>query len=447
MRLSDAFAIQRGDVVAFVGAGGKTSTLVALAHELAAAGWRVLASTTTRLGEDQLALFPALVKDSEAPEAVTAAMSQHGIAFVYRGVHGGKVYGPPQRWFEAQPDRIDSDVLLVEGDGARGLLLKVPRDHEPDIPAAATLVVPVAGLGVLGQPLDEDHVMNAAALEDAYGFPPGAPVKSPWVAQALRDPRFGLKGVPKQARVVGWLNGAAAEGYQRGRARLIAQLILAEPRVQAVAIGSARAGDPVFELQRRVGAVVLAAGLSSRMGRPKVLLPWEDGTILAHILRQLFLGRVREVIVVTGHEAQAVAQEAARLDVPVAHNADYARGEMLSSLQTGLRALPDHVSAALIVLGDQPRLQPQVVSALLSAYAEGKGTIIAPSFMRRRGHPLLVDRRYWPELLGLIDGAPRDVINRHADAIHYVEVSTDSVLRDVDTPDDYEEERRRAGLA
>lgn len=446
MKLYQAFRVQRGDVVAFVGAGGKTSTMVALAHELAELGWRVLVTTTTRLGADQAELFPRAMSDLERPEQLSAALESDRIVLVHGGIYDGKTQAPSVAWLAEMPDQVDSDVLLVEADGARGLPLKAPRAHEPAIPRTATLVIPIAGLSVLGQPFDDEHVLNAVALEEAFGFPIGAPVKSPWVAQALRDPAFGLKNVPEDARVVAWLNGAAREGYQRGRARLIAQLVLAEPRVSAVALGSARSSDPAYEVQRRVGAVVLAAGLSSRMGQSKVLLPWEHGTILEHILHQLVLARVRELVVVTGHRADDVAHAAATYEAAAAYNPDYARGEMLSSLQTGLRALPDHISAALIVLGDQPRLQPAVVSALTAAYAEGKGDIIAPSFQHRRGHPMLIDRRYWPELLALTDGAPRDVINRHADRIHYVNVNTDSVLRDVDTPDDYDEERRRAGL-
>ena len=446
MKLHQAFGVQRGDVVALTGAGGKTSTMVALAHELAELGWRVLVTTTTRLGVDQVPLFPCALSDLEPPERLSAALENDRIVLVHGGIYDNKVHAPSVVWLAEMPDQVDSDALLVEADGARGLLLKAPRPHEPAIPRTATLVVPVAGMGILGQPFDEEHVMNAAALEEAYGFPLGAPVKSPWVAQALRDPAFGLRNVPDGARVVIWLNGAAREGYQRGRARMIGQLALAEPRVSAAALGSSRASDPAFEVQRRVGAVILAAGLSSRMGQPKVLLPWEHGTILEHILHQLMLSRLREVVVVTGHNADAVARAASTYDVGAVHNPDYARGEMLSSLQTGLRALPTNVSAALVVLGDQPHVQPAVITALLAAYAEGKGDIIIPSFERRRGHPLLIDRRYWPELLAQTEGAPRDVINRYADRIYHVEVNTDSILRDVDTPADYDEERRRAGL-
>jgi molybdenum cofactor cytidylyltransferase len=89
-----------------------------------------------------------------------------------------------------------------------------------------------------------------------------------------------------------------------------------------------------------------------------------------------------------------------------------------------------------------------VISQVLTAYAEGAGDIIAPSYQMRRGHPILIDRRYWPEILNLpADGAPRDVIDQHKDRTAYVKVDTDSVLRDIDTPEDYREERRNAGLS
>ena len=199
----------------------------------------------------------------------------------------------------------------------------------------------------------------------------------------------------------------------------------------------------------RVGAVVLAAGLARRMGQPKVLLAWEAGsTILDHILKQLQAAGVEDVVVVTGHEAYKVREIAAQHNVTTIHNPDYAMGEMLSSLKIGLRAMPDNVTATLVVLGDQPRIQPEIVRLVMQAYADGKGSIVAPSYEMRRGHPILIDRQYWNEILALpVDGAPRDVINAHAGEIAYVVVDTDSVLGDVDTPEDYDKERRRAGLA
>jgi molybdenum cofactor cytidylyltransferase len=448
MKLQTAFDLAPGDVVAFTGAGGKTSTLIALGHELAEAGQRVLATTTTRIGADQLELMPhGLTFDSDVP-TISAALNEHRFVFLYRDIRQKKVYGPALSHIPRLLDSVDSDVLLIEADGARGLPLKAPKPHEPVIPVETTLVVPIASLSVLGQPLDEQHVYNAGAIDERYGFGLGNRVKSPWVAQVIRDDELGLRGVPEKARVIALLNQVPAHGYLRARARLIAQFILRSTRVQGVALGSVRASDPILEVQRHIGAVVLAAGMSKRMGQSKVLLPWSGRkTIIEHILDQLVLARIQHITVVTGHRSGDLRERVGHLATSVVYNPHYASGEMLSSLKAGLSAMPSHISAALVVLGDQPRLQPRVVMQVLTAYAEGAGTIVAPSYQMRRGHPILIDRRYWPEILDLPDdGAPRDVIDRHKDSIAYVNVDTDSVLRDIDTPQDYQQERRQAGL-
>lgn len=447
MKLYQALGVTRGDVVALIGAGGKSSVLFNLGHELVELGWRVTATTTTRISLDQLELMPYAVTPREGIGALAMALDEARFVFVYDEIRSGQVYGPPDSYFSRLLDSVNSDVLLVEADQADGLPLKAPYAHEPLIPPETSLVVPMASLAVLGQELDEDHVYNAQAIIERYGFVEGQRVKSPWVAQVLRDETLGLARIPEKACIVALLNQVSG-GYLRGRARLIARLILREKRVNAVAIGSVRAADPILEVQRSVGAVVLAAGKASRMGQPKVLLPWANGaTILEHILSQLILTRIDHITVVTGSRAADVRHLALKSGVEVAHNPDYATGEMLSSLKTGLQALPAHLAGALVVLADQPRIQPRVINQLLMAYAEGRGQIIAPRYQGQRGHPILFDRRFWPEILELpADSAPRAILQRHPEAVYFVDVDTDSILGDIDTPEDYQQERRRAGL-
>jgi molybdenum cofactor cytidylyltransferase len=184
------------------------------------------------------------------------------------------------------------------------------------------------------------------------------------------------------------------------------------------------------------------------MGQPKVLLPWvEDKTIIEHIVQQLILAKVDEIVVVTGFYAEAVRAVVKPLGVRVVHNRAHKTGEMLSSLQTGLKALSENIAATLVVLGDQPRIQPKTVYRVLKAYAEGAGNLIIPSYQMQRGHPLLIGRRYWQEFLALAkDATPRMVINAHQAEITYITVDNDSILQDVDTPQEYRAARRDAGL-
>lgn len=178
------------------------------------------------------------------------------------------------------------------------------------------------------------------------------------------------------------------------------------------------------------------------MGRPKQLLPWGDTTVLGQTLRNLRQSAVDEIVVVTGHQAQAVAAIAAQFDVSVIHNEAYDEGEMLSSLQKALTAIGERCEAVLVVLADQPMVGSRLIDRLLRAYANGAGDLLAPAYGGRRGNPVLIGRRYFEELLDLPRGkAPRHLLRRHRDKLRLVDVDSEAVLQDVDSPEDYERHR------
>jgi molybdenum cofactor cytidylyltransferase len=186
-----------------------------------------------------------------------------------------------------------------------------------------------------------------------------------------------------------------------------------------------------------VSALVVAAGRSTRMGRNKLLLPFAGRTVIEHIVSVLLECPLAEVVVVSGHQHEALAECLAAWPVRVVFNPEYAQGEMRSSVQAGLRAASG--AAALLTLGDLPTLERPVVEQILAAHQAGQGSIIFPSYQMRRGHPFLVDRRHWADILAL-DGQRhlRDYFRGVTSGIHYVEVHTPTVLHDMDTPDQYE---------
>lgn len=192
-----------------------------------------------------------------------------------------------------------------------------------------------------------------------------------------------------------------------------------------------------------ISAIVPAAGLSSRMGGPlpKPLLPWGASTVIETVVNTLLAAGVADVIVVTGHQRAAIEAALAGHGhaVRCVHNPAYAGGEMLSSIQAGLAAADPASAGALLALADQPQMQLAVVQQVLRAFDDSGGqALVIPSHATRRGHPILLPRRLWDEVLALPAGATlRTAIQRHAAAIRYVEVDTPSVLADLDTPEQY----------
>jgi len=435
MKLQQAFELSRGDVVAFIGAGGKTSALIGIGYELAEAGWRVLATTTTAIKEEQLQLMPATRHYAADSFYISEALSQHGFVFLHDAIRDGQVYGATMDRIREILDTVDSDILLVEADGAQGLPLKAPFDGEPLIPDAATLVIPIASLGALGKPLDEAHIYNPQAMIEKYGFYAGSEVRSPWIAQVLRDEELGLRGIPEKARVIAFLNQTPSDGYLRDRARLIAKLVLKSPRLQGVALGSVRASNPICEVQRPIGAIILADNKLCGLEQPEMLQPWtKSKTVIEHIVERLIRSRLEQIVVVAGYYADEIKRLLKPLGIKVMYNRAYKTGNLLGSFKVGLRAMPEHIAASLVVFGHQSQIQPRVLYQLMMAYAEGKGELVVPRYQMRQGYPVLIGRRYWPDLMKQRQVISfSEAINRYSGEMTYLDVDTESVLQAQDT--------------
>ncbi len=190
-----------------------------------------------------------------------------------------------------------------------------------------------------------------------------------------------------------------------------------------------------------ITASVLAAGLSSRMQRFKPVLPYGGLSVIQSVIAVLRGGSLGEILVITGHEHDRLDQHLAGWPVRTIFNPDYATGEMLSSIQVGLRSADPSAQAALIALGDQPMVEQSVVDRIVEAASRSRQRLVVPSYQMRRGHPFLIDRSLWKDVLALNhQQSLRDFFKNTAAPIHYVEVTTSSVLRDLDTPADYERE-------
>jgi len=195
-----------------------------------------------------------------------------------------------------------------------------------------------------------------------------------------------------------------------------------------------------------IAAVVLAAGLSRRMGQAKLLMPVGGRAIVRYVVESVLAGGVDLVWVVTGPDVEPIAAALSGLEVQIAVNPAPEEGQA-GSLRAGIAALPAAVDAVLIALGDQPSLAPSIIPALLAARRTSPKLIVAPRYRDGQGNPVLFKREIFPELLRLTgDQGARPIIQKEPARVEWVELDL-PMPPDVDTLDDYEKIRAnlRAG--
>jgi CTP:molybdopterin cytidylyltransferase MocA len=196
-----------------------------------------------------------------------------------------------------------------------------------------------------------------------------------------------------------------------------------------------------------VVGVILAAGLSTRMGTPKALLEWRGLPLVVYQARQLAEGGADTVLVVTGHEAEAVESALAGSEVRAVRNVEYRSGRA-SSVRAAAAVIDDEAAAVVLLNVDQPR-RAETIASLLQAHRAAGGSVTVPNYHGKRGHPIVLSGRLLPELRRVSeeDEGLRAVVRRHADARVEVALEAPDVLLDLNDPAAYEAARRDWGSA
>ncbi len=287
-------------------------------------------------------------------------------------------------------------------------------DRGDVIPAA----VEAAGGEVvhLGMPVDPGNLMMFGRLD-------GVPVIG--VPSCARSPKVnGFDWILE--RVMAGIHVSAHDIMALGAGGLLAE-IATRP--------SPREGKPQVQRAPKVTAIVLAAGKSARMGSNKLLADIGGKPMIRHAVDAALASAVDRIIVVTGRDADLVAHALSGMNVDIIHNPNYADG-ISTSIKTGLAALGD-AEAALICLGDMPRVSAAVIDKLIAAFnpAEHRA-ICVPVFDGKRGNPVLWSRRYFDEMKSIAgDNGARGLVAEHGEDMVEVAMPNDSVLDDIDTPD------------
>lgn len=189
-----------------------------------------------------------------------------------------------------------------------------------------------------------------------------------------------------------------------------------------------------------IWAMILAAGESKRMGKPKLLLPFGEKTMIETVIGNVIQSKAESILVVLGADREKIEEKIRSLPVKIVFNPNFHEG-MLSSAQIGFQTIPEDTQAVLVFLGDQPAVSHTIVNEVIDTYKRTKKGIVLPTYEGNRGHPVLIDMKYKGEVEKLnANVGLRGVVYSHPEDVEEVEVETPSIIRDIDDADDYDRE-------
>lgn len=435
-------AVGRFSSTAIVGAGGKTSTLFRLART-----WRrsVFLANSAHLGLDQMRLADHLYEiqrmedipdfDGGVPEGISLFC---GPELAGRG----RVSGLGVDVLDALRQRAErfSTPLIIEADGARGLALKAPAEHEPPVPAFVDGVIVVAGLTGLGKNLDERSVFRPEIFSRLSGLVLGGRIDETALARVLCHPQGGLKNIPAGAKRIVLLNQADEERMVEPAARLAQNLLAAYNGVVVAALQGTGPEPPgqVHRVYRPNAGIVLAAGGSRRMGMPKQLLEWEGEVMVRRAAKAALEGGLEPVVVVSGARAEEVERALSGLRVAIEHCPDWETGQSVS-IKAGLKRALDlrhDLDGACFLLCDQPYVGAAVVRGVADLRAKTLAPVCAPFVNGRRCNPVLFSKELFSALFSLNGDAGGRAVLEGIDVAR-LEWTDPHLGEEFDTPEEY----------
>ncbi len=437
MELTKALRISPGQIVAFVGAGGKSASIRRLIEELTPKT-PVLITTTTKLALNQtdLAVQHIILRSKEDLSLFPALLQEQSSVLVTgeRWSEEPKWTAPPEDLLAVLlPMAADSGaVVLIEADGARGRSLKAPAEHEPVIPPFVDLVVPVMGLDAIGTELEGDMVYQPEQVRALLGIQKDQIIQPADAAGILAHGNGALKTIPASAKVRVILNKAETQkAVEHGRE--IAELTLKTDRIGAVILAQVQQADPVVEVHGRIAGIILAGGGSRRFGRPKLLEIFDGEALIRRAVRAARDAGLDPIVVVLGADGPAVRDALSKLAIQITNNPDWAEGQS-SSVRAGLKMLAPNVDGAVFLLADMPLVDAELVCTLVETQRRSLAPIVAPWTGERWGNPVLFDRTTF-EALSRIRG---DQGGRALFKMYSIEAVPwgQSAMLDIDTPDD-----------
>ncbi len=439
MKLKDAFRLKQTDRIALVGAGGKSSTLFALAKDYSGP---VILTTTTHLASAELAHADQVfeVNTIAEIESLLSRLEPSGKMLFYsvsqKEKRAGGLSNELQISLKKYAD-LKQIPVIIEADGSRRVGMKAPYEYEPPIPDWVTSVIVVCGLENLGKKASADTIYNLDAFLSLSGLAENDVISSEGIINVLCSPIGGLKNIPANAEKNVFLNQWDTQGDALSAAvEQWRPLLAGFDRVVIGSAGRISGESQVATRIENVAAIILAAGGSKRFGQPKQLLDWRGEPFIRHVAKKAVKAGFTPVIIVLGAVIDPIASVVKDLPVEIVINPQWEVGQS-GSMRLALTHLGCRSGGAVFMMSDIPHVPERLLQDLIRIHCVRDEGIIAPRFEGHRVNPVLFDRALF-QALATVEGdrGGRALFDQYP--VYWLDCADPLCDVDIDTPQDYQ---------
>lgn len=434
MRISSLKLFSENDQVAWVGAGGKTSLIFAVAHELFSN--KCVITTTTKMARSEIDFADQGKKIEELDKFEVDRIND--VTLIYRGLaenEGTKIIGYQIDELKALSDILHRHQipLLIEADGSKRKPCKFPGDHEPNIPPFVNKVCIVVGLSAIGKPLTEEFFHRSEEIARALNISIGETITPDHIFEILTHPKGGLKNIPGQAEKILFLHQADCLIDNK----LINDLALRLKCVfDQVLLSEIKNGCLQINAHwGKIGCVILAAGSGSRFGGPKQLAIFKEKTFVENVIETAQSVPFQKRVVILGSHFEEIRPIINKDEIDILNNVNWENGQA-SSVILGVKYFFENpVDAIIFLLVDQPQITSNMINNVLNLFAYKKPNIIVHNYKGQNRHPILFSKDTFQELLNIQgDKGGRQLFDKFSP--FQINLENDFLAIDIDTIED-----------
>lgn len=424
------------EMVSLVGAGGKTSAMFRLAHELSSKGKKVLVTTTTAIYHPEKNQYDkVLVSDKEALNLFDNIRSGSITVLGKSLSDEGKLKGVNPLFLDKVFHEGIFDYILIEADGSKGRSIKAPAEHEPVIPSCTTKVLGFIGLDSINKTVCHESVHRPELFCKILGCCMGDIIDADVISKLATHEEGLFKAVPAIAERYLVLNKAEGENEKIAANDIVQKLLKKGCKIEGIIISNLK--DLSFRnAVKSVSGIILAAGLSRRMGVDKLLLPVGGVPLIERVISAASKSKLGELVIVCSSDV--AASIGMRYGAGIVKNISPMLGQSYS-VRLGVENSSPSADGLMFLVGDQPLINESIINDLIESFMPGHKSVVVPLYNGKRGNPVIFDSAHREMLLDLQgDSGGRVLLDKLKGNITTVDFPNEKSGLDIDTREEYE---------